>query len=125
MPTEFALCGPFGASRFTVREAVKQLVAMGLVSRQAGVGTRVPGTHGRTACRQAMRGISDLRRYTADTELEIVAAEMVEVDAALRDQRRGEIIEVAISTHPAGRFSYGETFRQDWRGAPEETAHGA
>lgn len=224
MPTEFALCEQFGASRFTVREAVKQLVEMGLVSRQAGVGTRVLGTHARTAYRQVMQGISDLRHYTADTELEILDAEMVEVDGALRDllgakpgeswlriealrriedrsappiclteiylhpafrsvrdlggrssvpvyvrleqqfgeqiaevqqqiravalpgavarrlaaepdspalwvcrtylNRRGEIIEVAISTHPADRFSYGETFRREWQGATEETAHG-
>jgi len=41
LPTEFELCEQFGASRFTVREAIKQLVGLGLVDRQAGVGTRV------------------------------------------------------------------------------------
>ena len=43
MPTEFELCDQFGASRFTVREAIKRLVQQGMVSRQAGVGTRVLG----------------------------------------------------------------------------------
>ena len=33
MPTEMVLCEQFGASRFTVREAIKQLVELGLVNR--------------------------------------------------------------------------------------------
>ncbi|MEG8024873.1 winged helix-turn-helix domain-containing protein [Sphingomonas aurantiaca] len=36
LPTEFDLCDQFGASRFTVREAIKRLVQSGMVSRQAG-----------------------------------------------------------------------------------------
>ena len=36
IPTEFELCEQFGASRSTVREAVKQLVQLGMVVRQAG-----------------------------------------------------------------------------------------
>lgn len=217
MPTEMELCEQFGASRFTVREAIKQLVEMGLVSRQAGVGTKVLGVEPRSNYRQVMQGISDLQQYTADTELEIVDTAMVTVkgplcellDArdgehwlhveglrrlpgrkalpicfteiyihpafrAVRDlggrstvpiymrieeqfgekvteiqqqiraaalsrrvagllsakpgapalivartyrNRRGEIVEVAISTHPAERFSYSQTFRREWRGA--------
>jgi DNA-binding GntR family transcriptional regulator len=30
--------------------------------------------------------------------------------------RRGEVIEVAISTHPAERFTYSEKFVRDWNG---------
>ena len=30
--------------------------------------------------------------------------------------RRGEAIEVAISTHPADRFTYSENFVRDWNG---------
>jgi len=216
MPTEMELCAQFGASRFTVREAVKQLVEMGLVSRQAGVGTRVLGTEPRSNYRQVMQGIADLQQYTADTELEIVDTAMMAVKGPLCDllgarvgehwlringvrrlpgrkslpicfteiyihpafravrdiggrstvpiymrieeqfgeqvaeiqqqikagtlsrpiagaltakagapalivnrayrNRRGEIVEVAISTHPADRFSYSQTFRRDWRG---------
>ena len=37
IPTEFELCEQFGASRSTVREAVKQLVQLGMVVRQAMV----------------------------------------------------------------------------------------
>ena len=217
MPTEVELCEQFGANRFTVRETIKQFVEMGLVSRQAGVGTEVLGIEARSNYRQVMQGISDLQQHTADTEFETVDTAMVTVkgplcellDArdgehwlrvdglrrhpgrkalpicftriyihpafrAVRDlggrstvpiymrieeqfgeqvseikqkiraavlaervasllsakpgapalivnrayrNRRGEVIEVAISNHPAERFSYSQTFRRDWRGA--------
>ncbi len=216
MPTEMELCAQFGASRFTVREAIKQLVELGLVSRQAGVGTKVLGDATRSTYRQVMQGMSDLQQYTADTELEIIDTSMVAVSGALCDlldarigenwlridglrrlegrkappicfteiyihpafravrdlggrstvpiyvrieeqfgeqigevqqqisattlpehlagrlaaepgtpallvtrtyrNRRGEVIEVAISTHPADRFNYSQTFRREWHG---------
>jgi GntR family transcriptional regulator len=217
MPTEMALCAQFGASRFTVREAIKQLVDLGLVSRQAGVGTKVIGVAPRSTYRQVMQELSDLRQYTADTEFEILDTAMVTVAGALCDlldakageswlkleglrrledrgappicfaeiyihpafravrdlggrsnvpvylrieeqfgeqvgevqqqisaaalpeqlagrldaapaspallvvrtyrNRRAEIIEVTVSTHPADRFSYSQIFRRAWRGS--------
>ncbi|MDE2363494.1 MAG: GntR family transcriptional regulator [Hyphomicrobiales bacterium] len=77
IPTEMELCEQFGASRFTVREAIKQLVELGLVSRQAGVGTKVLARNPKSNYRQVMQDISDLRQYTADTELEIHDARMM------------------------------------------------
>jgi DNA-binding GntR family transcriptional regulator len=211
------LCAQFAASRFTVREAINQLVELGLVNRKAGVGTRVLAAEPRASYRQVLQDISDLRQYVAETELEIIDTAMVVVKGALcglldaragenwlriegvrklpdrkalpicfteiyihpafraaRDlggrspipiymrieeqfgerigeiqqeikaaaltkriagrlsskpgapaltilrayrNQRGETIEVAISTHPADRFSYSQTFRRDWRGA--------
>ncbi len=216
MPTEMELCQQFGASRFTVREAIKQLVDLGFVSRQAGVGTKVLGDVTRSSYRQVMEDISDLQQYTADTELDVMDTGMVAVSGALCQlldarageswlrieclrrlkgrktppicfteiyihpafralrgvggrssvpiylrieeqfgeqigevqqqisattlpahlagrlaadagtpallitrnylNRRGELIEVAISTHPADRFNYSQTFRRQWRG---------
>jgi GntR family transcriptional regulator len=225
MPTEMELCEQFGASRFTVRQAIKQLVELGLVNRQAGVGTKVLGREPKSNYRQVMQGIADLRQYTADTELEIHDQRMVTVHGdlsatleaadgeswlriegirrlgdrktppicvteiyihpafrAVRDlggrstvpiyvrieeqfgervmeiqqqisaapltkkiaglldakpgspalivnrsyrSQRGELIEVALSTHPADRFSYSQTFLRDWRGgAVEENGNG-
>ncbi len=83
LPTEFDLCEQFGASRFTVREAVKRLVQMGLVDRQPGVGTRVLAREAVSGYQQVMRQLSDLQQYTADTELEILARDLVEVDETL------------------------------------------
>jgi DNA-binding GntR family transcriptional regulator len=224
MPTEMELCEQFGASRFTVRQAIKQLVELGLVNRQAGVGTKVLGREPKSNYRQVMQGISDLRQYTADTELEIHDQRMVTVHgdlsamleasegenwlriegirrlgdrkappiclteiyihpafravrnlggrstapiyvrieeqfgervmeiqqqisasaltkkvAGLLDAKpgapallvnrsyrnqRGELIEVALSTHPADRFSYSQTFLRDWRSTTEENRNG-
>jgi len=83
IPTEMELCEQFGASRFTVREAIKQLVEMGLVSRQAGVGTKVLSAAALPGYRQVMQGMTDLQQYTADTELDIKDAKMVAVSGAL------------------------------------------
>jgi DNA-binding GntR family transcriptional regulator len=41
LPTEMALCQRHGVSRITVRAAIRELELRGLVSRRAGVGTRV------------------------------------------------------------------------------------
>ena len=221
IPTEHKLCQQFGASRFTVREAVKRLVELGLLSRRPGVGTLVLSRSPRSAYHQVMEGIADLRQYTAETELEILDMAMLPLNASLaamvgapidqawlhvrglrrevgglapicitdiyihpafrsvrqlggrstvpvyvrleqqfgevvvevRQQiravtltgvqarqlsaksrgpalqvgrlycnRRGEVIEAAISTHPAGRFTYSETFRRNEGGAMGDRA---
>jgi len=41
LPAEPELCSQYALSRHTVREGVRKLVEMGLVSRQRGIGTRV------------------------------------------------------------------------------------
>ncbi len=41
LPTEIDLCRDFGMSRITVRAAMRELQMRGLVSRRAGIGTRV------------------------------------------------------------------------------------
>jgi len=41
LPTESELCDKFGVSRHTVREALRKLRDLGLVTRHQGVGTRV------------------------------------------------------------------------------------
>jgi DNA-binding GntR family transcriptional regulator len=45
------------------------------------------------------------------------------VNRSYRNQR-GELIEVALSTHPADRFSYSQTFLRDWRSTTEENRNG-
>jgi DNA-binding GntR family transcriptional regulator len=224
LPTEFELCEQFGASRFTVREAIKQLVGLGLVDRQAGVGTRVKTAQPSSEYRQVMQRLADLQQYSAQTELEIFHAQTVEADRQLAQllrgspgqlwlraegvrrvgdrkppicftelyihpafrslqglvgrrlrvsvytlieqqfgeqvaevqqqmravalspamarvlkarakspalwisrhylNRRGEAIEVAISTHPAERFTYSENFVRDWNGRHAPTGAG-
>lgn len=86
IPTEFELCEQFGASRFTVREAIKRLVTLGMVTRQAGVGTRVIGPRQEIGYRQVIEGLGDLHRFTSETALAIVHREVKEVSGALARQ---------------------------------------
>jgi GntR family transcriptional regulator len=90
IPTEFELCEQFGASRFTVREAIKRLVQLGMVARQPGVGTRVLGPRQETGYRQVIEGLSDLHRYTSETRLEILDREVVEVSGEIAEMLQAQ-----------------------------------
>jgi DNA-binding GntR family transcriptional regulator len=83
LPTEFELCAEFGVSRFTVREAVKQLVHQGLVVRQPGVGSRVLARRPVKQYTQTMTGITDLRQYASETTLQVAGSQLLHVDGAL------------------------------------------
>ena len=105
MPTEHELCKEFGASRFTVREATKRLVELGLISRQAGVGTRVLSKHVRSGYRQVMQGMADLQQYTADTALEITDVGMVEVGEELEPYLKAPLGQVWLHMQGLRRFA--------------------
>lgn len=64
MPTEFDLCRQFGVSRTTVREAIRHLSDLGLVSRRPGVGTLVRAKHASPRFVHAIGSISDIFQYT-------------------------------------------------------------
>ena len=81
LPTEFELCAQFGVSRFTVREAVKQLVQQGLVVRQPGVGSRVVAQAPSGQYTQTMSAITDLRQYATETTLLISKTTVCGIDA--------------------------------------------
>ena len=85
LPTEFELCAQFGVSRFTVREAVKQLVQKGLIVRQSGVGSRVISQVSASQYTQTMSGITDLRQYASETTLQVSACKVVEVTQDLTE----------------------------------------
>lgn len=93
LPTEFELCDQFGVSRFTVREAVKQLVRQGLLVRQRGVGTRVCAVAPVSQYVQRMSGINDLNQYASDTSLQVDKSEIISVSgevAAMLGASEGE-----------------------------------
>lgn len=81
LPTEFELCEQFGVSRFTAREALKRLVAMGVVSRQARVGTIVTAAKVQRGYHQHMGSVSDLYQYATDTSLRIDSSARKALDA--------------------------------------------
>src|SRR5687767_2072157 len=60
LPTESELCKQFGVSRTTVREALRHLNDMGLLSRRAGVGTLIRAKHATPHYVHAIESISDI-----------------------------------------------------------------
>ena len=85
IPTEHELCVQFNVSRSTVREALRRLSDMGLVSAQAGVGTRVRAAVPEARYVQTSEGVSDLFEYVRDVRLEIFKSEELVADAALAE----------------------------------------
>ena len=83
LPTEHELCEKFGISRFTVREALRQLSDAGLVARKPRAGTTVISRQERSPYVQALGSLDDLLQYAATTELRLVYTSMIEIDPVL------------------------------------------
>ena len=86
LPTEMELCKQYGISRSTVREALRKLRDVGLISRQRRVGTRVVSRAPSAGYRQPTNSISDLLQYADDTRVEILSKKRLVCDPALADQ---------------------------------------
>ncbi len=83
MPTEMALRERFGVSRHTIREAIRMLGEMGLLTRQAGLGTTIKASEPRGTYTQSIDSLDELLRYPPETSLQVSASEAVVADAAL------------------------------------------
>lgn len=83
MPTEHELCGRFDVSRYTVREALRQLREMGLVSMRRGSGTMVLSSSTGDAYVQSIASLSELVQYPGDTRLESVRSGEISTDKRL------------------------------------------
>lgn len=69
-PTETALCGEYGVSRFTVREALKRLQVEGLIARRRGSGTTVqPAAARGGALHQPLSNVGELLQYARNSEV--------------------------------------------------------
>lgn len=69
LPTEHELCEQFGASRHTIREAIRMLTVAGMVSRRPGVGTRVETARASTRFTQRISQFPDLLQYARNAAL--------------------------------------------------------
>lgn len=85
LPTEFELAEKYSTSRHTVREALRRLIDMGLITRHPGVGTRVQSSEPRIGYVQTNEGTSDLKRYVRDLALTIDSCRMIVIDEALAE----------------------------------------
>ena len=71
LPTEVELCGEFGVSRYTVREALRQLVGQGIIARRQGSGSEILATEPQGSFVHEVRSLADLFQYALDTHLDI------------------------------------------------------
>jgi DNA-binding GntR family transcriptional regulator len=71
LPTEAELSEQFGVSRHTVREAIRVLADLGLVTRRQGQGTKVAAMSPPASYVQAMRSLEELTQYARHTHLDI------------------------------------------------------
>jgi len=85
LPTEHELCKQFNVSRHTVREAIRRLNELGLISKQHGIGTRVKATQPASRYVQASEGISDLHQYVRDVRMELGTSQEISADEELAE----------------------------------------
>lgn len=83
LPPEMELGGRYGVSRHTVREAIRRLAGMGLVTRHQGIGTRVKAQQVEPRYTASLTDLAELFQYTQRTRLKLVAERRVTADAAL------------------------------------------
>jgi GntR family transcriptional regulator len=79
LPPEPQLCEAFGVSRHTLREAVRILCDLGLLSRHQGVGTRVQAARANERYVATLGSLADLMQYTQETRLEARQCRSIEV----------------------------------------------
>jgi DNA-binding GntR family transcriptional regulator len=71
LPGELKLMRDYGASRHTIRDALRKLEELGLVERRRGVGTRVLSRRPARAYVHRVRRPAELLQYPSDNRLEV------------------------------------------------------
>jgi DNA-binding GntR family transcriptional regulator len=83
LPTENELAAKYKVSRHTLREAVRHLQALSLVTRRQGHGTIVKSDRIQREFKLAIRTFSDIENHGYFTHLVLVRSEIVVADPAL------------------------------------------
>ena len=83
LPTEAELCSEWELSRYAVRQAIQKLCALGLVTRQAGVGTKIVADQPQTHYTQSMSTLADLVKYAEGTRINITHSTLIRADGKL------------------------------------------
>lgn len=77
LPTEAALCERFGVSRITMRAALGELRERGMISRRAGVGTRVEASAPRDVFVHESDSIESILQFTDRMEFRLLEAHRI------------------------------------------------
>lgn len=80
LPAEAALCAELGVSRHTVRAALTDVQAMGLVASHQGVGTRVLRRKPELTPAHSLHNISELALYARNTTVRVLEIKEVVLD---------------------------------------------
>ncbi|MGD9924543.1 MAG: GntR family transcriptional regulator [Pseudorhodoplanes sp.] len=83
MPTEDEMCRQFGASRYSVREAMRVLTEEGLVARRPRIGTIVAATKPSEHFVQSVPSMQKLLNYPEGTVRKTIGTGYVEANAEL------------------------------------------
>ena len=83
LPTEAELCRRYAVSRITARAAVQELQSRGLVSRRAGIGTRIESKETQANFVHVSDSIEAVLQAAAQTRFKVIHSATVVVDAAL------------------------------------------
>jgi len=83
LPTEQEFCRQYRVSRYTVREAMRHIESLGLVSRRQGQGTQVRTTQVRRNLKLTLKTFSDVEQHGYFTHLLDVQTEIIKADAKL------------------------------------------
>jgi DNA-binding GntR family transcriptional regulator len=82
LPGELQLMDAFGASRHTIRDALRQLEELGLVERRRGVGTRVLARRPSRAYVHRVRSPAELMKYPRESRMQVAGTGFVQASAA-------------------------------------------
>ena len=82
LPTEVELCRRFAVSRITARAALRELQTRGLVSRRAGIGTRVEQVEPLERFVHVSDSVDAILQFTADSHLKVLSRQSLTLTAA-------------------------------------------
>ena len=88
LPTELELCEQFGASRNTVRAALRELQDLGLISRNKKAGTRVESAQPTSGYRHSFDSVDELVQFGERHRREVKEVEETIADRALAKKLR-------------------------------------
>ena len=86
LPTEEVLCTRYGVSRGTVRAALGQIEADGLIVRSPAIGSRVVSILGRPAFQAGWNSVEALLQYTKTSRLHVSSVDEIIFDMEMAEQ---------------------------------------